>query len=89
MNVEDRLACPGAGIHHHAVAVGQMMLARQLRGDTVQMAEQRLIGFIGLRRGDEMLAGDYQQVYRRLGIDVVKCDAGRVLVDDPGRSFSL
>ena len=87
MKMENGL--PGARpcIHHNPVSFGDLKLARELSGDTMQMPHYRLILLVRFQRGREMFSGYHQQVHGSLRIDIVKCDAAFIVVDDPGGQF--
>ena len=87
MKVENGLPGARPRIHHNPVSLSDLKLARELSGDTMQMPHCRLIGLVCFQGGGKVLAGDHQQVHRRLRFDIVKSNAGFILMDDPGGKF--
>ena len=84
MQMENGLAGPAPCIHDCSVAVLEVMLLRQLGGDAVQMADDRLVCFFGLCGGSKVFPRNQQQMHRGLWIDVLKSDAAFVLIDNLG-----
>ena len=88
MEVENGLPGSGAGVHHDAMTCIEPVLAREVGGDPVQMAQHSLIARIGLCCGGEVFSRDHQNMQWSLRMDIVKGDAGRVFVNNLGGSLA-
>src|SRR2546426_518824 len=82
MQVKDRLARAGAIVQHSSVAFQQLAFARQLRGDQLQLAKERLIFGRGIGQRFEMLTRANQNVRGRLRADIFKREELWILIDD-------
>jgi hypothetical protein len=89
MEMVDGLAAVGAGIDHDAVAVSEAFVAGDLRGREQQMSEEFTMVLSGGGGGLDVLAGDDEEVYGRLGIDIGEGVAAVVLVDGRGGDGAL
>ena len=72
VEVVDGLAAIGSDVDDNAVAVAEVLSARQLIGDAVEVADEGLFVFAGpdlSERGD-VLPGNDERMYGSLGIDV-------------------
>jgi len=87
MQMVHGLAAILAAIHHHAVAMSQALLSRNLRRGPHQVTEQRTMLIHSLRQRTNMFARDHEHVNRRLGIDIGECIHQIVLID--GRGWNL
>jgi hypothetical protein len=87
MQMEDGLSSAGAGIDDRAVAILQIAFARELRGDKLEFAEQRLVGCGRFMQGGKMLARAQQNVSRSLRADVFEGKKVGVFIDDLGGNF--
>lgn len=90
MNMEHGLSGAFAVIDDHPVSVPvEAVLGRYRFGDKEQVADKFAIcGSHTMNIGD-MFFGNKEEMDRRLGIEVFKCDCLLVLVDDGGGDFFL
>ena len=84
MQVKNRLAGARAGVDDDAESASDCKLAGKLGGHAVEVADQRLVGGIGLERRRKVFARNDQQMHRRLRVDVVKGEAGIIGIGDFG-----
>jgi len=89
MEMVDGLAAIVSGVDNGAVALGQPLAARNLRGHPMQVADQRSLLFGHISHRGDVLAWNDQHVHRRLRIDVGKSVALIVLVDGLGGNASF
>lgn len=89
MQIINRLAPLGAVVDDDSVPVVQLLLLRHFLGDQQQVSEQLLVLLLRARQLGDRLAGKYQQMDRRLGIDVLEHDALFVLVDEATGDYAL
>src|SRR2546425_7531542 len=82
VKMKDGLARAGAIVQHSSVAFQQLAFARQLRGDQLQLAEERLIFGRGVGQRFEMLTRANQNVRGRLRADIFKREEIGILIDD-------
>ena len=83
------LAAVLAGVDHHAVALGQALLAGDLGGGPQQVAEQRAVALIGIGQRGDVFARRHQHMHRRLRVNVREGVAELVLVDRRGGDASV
>ncbi len=78
----DGLAAVGAGVDHHAIAVGEAFRARNISRRNEQVAEQGSVitGAVGERR--DVLARHHEEVRGRLRVNVGERNAFLVLVNE-------
>jgi hypothetical protein len=81
MQVENRLARPAAGVENSPVAIREIPLARELRGDEHDLSEQGLILRLRFVKRREMFPRAQENVRRRLGVDVLEREDVGVLID--------
>ena len=82
VEVEDRLASPGAIVDDHPEAVLiEPPPPRQLRSNPEHVPQKRSILLCGIRQTDQRLLGDHQKVGRGLRGDIVESQALIVFVD--------
>jgi hypothetical protein len=90
VEVRDGLAAFSADVDHDPVAFAEVLLAGQLVGDAVQMADEGLLLFAGSDFGErgDVLFGDDQDVNRRLRVKIRKGEGLVVFVELFGGNFS-
>jgi hypothetical protein len=81
VQVVDSLAAVFAGIHDNAVAVAELFLAGNFRRSPQQMTEKRSFVFAGFGKRADVLARDYEDMHRRLRIDISESVTELVLKD--------
>ena len=70
-------------VDHHAVTLpGNPMIVGQTGGDGVDMADDSLVFLLHIQECRDMFARNYQDVDRRLGIDISKGHDSTVLIND-------
>jgi len=91
MKVEmvDGLAAVFPCIHDNAITIVQTLVAGNLRCCPKQVPEKSALALIGLDQGRNVLAGNDQDVYGSLGVDVGKGVAQRILEDGCGRNLTF
>jgi len=82
MEMEDGLAGAGAVVEDRAIAVEQIALAGELRGNQMELADHRLILVRRVVERNKMFSRDKQDVRRRLRADVLERENVGIFVDD-------
>ena len=80
MQVEHGLTGSGSAVDHRAEVV-EALLFGDLSGHQQQMAQQRLMLFVGRAQALDRLTGNHQHVHRSLGSNVPKGQAMFVAVN--------
>jgi hypothetical protein len=91
MNVQviDGLPAVVSRVDHHAVSLGKIVLAGQVRPNPQQVAKQGRVLLACFSQRNKMFAGRDQNVNWRLRIDIGKSVAFVILVDSRRRDASF
>ena len=81
MEVVDSLTAFRAGADDNAVALAEAMLARDGGGGGEQVSEKSHVARLRFGQGGQVLFRDYEDVLRRLWVDIVKGKDGVILED--------
>lgn len=89
VQMRDGFAAVGAVVDDEAVALGEIEVAGDARGDEEEVAEEGLLGAGGVGEARNGFLGDDEDVDWRLGADVVKGVAELVLVGGRAGDFAV
>lgn len=89
MDVFDGLAAVVSGVDHGAITLGEALGSGDFSGGPMQMAEKLVMFLFGLGNGGDVLAGNDEDMHRRLRLHIGKGIALIVLVDGSGRDGSI
>ena len=76
-------------VHNNAITIAQTLVAGDLRCCPKQVPEKGALALIGFDKGRNVLAGNDQDVYRSLGVDVGKGVGQRILEEGCGRNLTF
>ncbi len=85
----DGLAAVFSCVDHHAIAIGEALVAGDLGGGPEQVAKQRAVAGIGVVQRGDVFARRHQHMDGRLRMKVGEGVAQLVLVDRSGRNASV
>ena len=86
MDMKDRLPAVASLIQHHAVPIPcQTSLPRHLPRDRHQMPDHTFVGDVHIQRPGDVIAWYHQDMCRRLGIDIHKCDRVFIFIHNLSR----
>jgi len=89
MQVGDAFASVRAVVDNDTEALGKFRFFRNVAGNEQEMAQQFKVAIRCLCEAWNRFSGYYEQVGRRLGIEIVDCDATLVFVGDVGGNFTV
>ena len=84
VEMKNRLAGAGTIVEDRAISIEQIAFSGELRGNQMQLADDRLILVRRVVKRNEVLSRDKQNVRRRLRADVLERENVRVFVDNFG-----
>jgi len=85
----DGLAAVFAGVDDDTIAIGQTLAAGDLGGCPQQVAEDGALAWVGVDHRRDVLAGNDEDVYRSLGVDVGKGVYQLIFEGGRGRNFTF
>src|SRR5579871_5096049 len=88
MQVIDGLAAVLSRVDHHAISIRQPLGAGDISSLRQQVSEKLCMVAVGVRKRGDVLAGHYQEMYRRLRLDIRKRVAFVVLINSSRRNGS-
>ena len=88
MQVRHAFTCVRSAVDHHSVSAGQFQFLRHVACNQEQFAKQRSVFVARVRETRHDFLRHDQNMYWRLGIDIVKRNCVLIFPNDFGRNFA-